>query len=89
MSETEIARIGQPLEPTPEMVRKAFAEVEALPTSGPNAPGAISLGDGGYRAPTPIESAQAFQRLVKERAQRLAEEQAERDLVALRDKKKV
>jgi hypothetical protein len=89
MSETEIARIGQPLQPTPEMIRKAFAQVEALPSSGPNAPGAISLGDGGYRAPTPIESAEAFQRLVKERAQRLAEEQAERDLVALRDKKKL
>jgi hypothetical protein len=47
------------------------------------------MGDGGYRAPTAIESAQAIERLVKERAQRLAEEQAERDLVALRDKKKV
>jgi hypothetical protein len=87
MSETEIARIGQPLQPTPEMIRKAFAEVEALPMSGPNAPGAISLGDGGYRAPTAIERAQAIERLVKERAQCLAEEQAERDLVALRDKK--
>jgi hypothetical protein len=68
---------------------KAFAEVEALPTSGPNAPGAISLGDGGYRAPSAIERVQAVERLVKERAQRLAEEQAERDLVALRDKKKI
>jgi hypothetical protein len=87
--QAEIARIGHPPQPTPEMIRKAFAEVEALPTSGPNAPGAISLGDGGYRAPTAMGSAQAIQRLVKERAQRLAEEQAERDLVALRDKKKV
>jgi hypothetical protein len=85
--QAEIAGIGQPLEPTPEMIRKAIAEVEALPTSGPNAPGAISLGHGGYRAPTAIERAQAIQRLVKERAQRLAEEQAERDLIALRDKK--
>jgi hypothetical protein len=84
-----VARIGQPPQPTPEMIRKAFAEVEALPTSGPNAPGAISLGDGGYRAPSAIESAQAIERLVKERAQCLAEEQAERDLVALRDKKNV
>jgi hypothetical protein len=48
---------------------------------------AVSLGHGGYRAPTAIERAQAIQRLVKERAQRLAEEQAERDLIALRDKK--
>jgi hypothetical protein len=47
------------------------------------------LGDSGYRAPTDFERAQAIERLVKERAQRLAEEQAERDLVALRDKNKV
>jgi hypothetical protein len=47
------------------------------------------MGDGGYRAPTAIECVQAIERFVKERAQCLAEEQAERDLVALRDKKKV
>jgi hypothetical protein len=76
MSETDIARIGQPLQPTPEMIRKAFAEAEALPTSGPNAPGAISLGHGGYRAPTGMEGAQAITRFVKERAQCLADEQA-------------
>jgi hypothetical protein len=84
-----IARIGRPLQPTPEMIRKAYAEAEALPTSGPNAPGAIPMGDGGYHAPTPVERGQAIERFVKERAQCFAEEEAERDLAALRDKKKV
>jgi hypothetical protein len=84
-----VARTGRPLQPTPEMIRKAYAEAEALPTSGPNAPGAFSRGEGGYYAPTAIERAQAIQRFVKERAQYLAMEQAERDLAALRDEKKV